>query len=367
MTSNGKKFYIVILILTSILMILGLYMVYSASFPISMKYHNSTNYYFKKQAIFAIIGVVIMFLASRVDYKVYKNIAYPLLLISGALILLTYFPFISKPVNGAHRWIALGPISIQPSEIAKVFLIMFMAYLLEKKQDKLDNFSYGFLPFILIPGAIMILVLKQPDFGTFILMGMLIYIMMFVGGVRITYLIGAVAAVLPVVYLLITHSQYRLMRFLVFLDPWKYYSEKGYQVAQSLISFGAGGFIGKGIGCSQQKMYFLPEAYTDYIFSIFAEEMGFFGVFSVIMLFILFFITGINMSMKVNDRFGKLLGIGLTSLITLQAFINFSVCMGLLPPKGITLPFFSYGGSSMLTVLFAIGVLLNIAKGIDNG
>jgi cell division protein FtsW len=250
--------------------------------------------------------------------------------------------------------------------MAKVFLIMFMAYLLEKKQDKLDDFSYGFLPFILIPGVIMLLVLGQPDFGTFILMGMLIYIMMFVGGVRITYLIGVVAVVIPVLYLLITHSHYRLMRFLVFLDPWKYYSKNGYQVAQSLISFGAGGFIGKGIGCSQQKMFFLPEAYTDYIFSIFAEEMGFFGVFAVVVSFLLFFVTGIKMSMKVQNRFGKLLGIGLTSLITLQAFINFSVCMGLLPPKGITLPFFSYGGSSLVAVMFAVGVLLNLSRNVAN-
>ncbi len=366
MTGSGKKFYFTILTVTGVLLIIGLYMVYSASFPVSMKYHHSTNYFLKKQLIFAVIGIVVMLAASRIDYNIYKKAAYPLLIFSGIMILLTYFPFISKPVKGAHRWIALGPISIQPSEMAKVFLIMFMAYLLEKKQDKLDDFSYGFLPFILIPGVIMLLVLGQPDFGTFILMGMLIYIMMFVGGVRITYLIGVVAVVIPVLYLLITHSHYRLMRFLVFLDPWKYYSKNGYQVAQSLISFGAGGFIGKGIGCSQQKMFFLPEAYTDYIFSIFAEEMGFFGVFAVVVSFLLFFVTGIKMSMKVQNRFGKLLGIGLTSLITLQAFINFSVCMGLLPPKGITLPFFSYGGSSLVAVMFAVGVLLNLSRNVAN-
>ena len=348
-------------------MIIGLYMVYSASFPVSMRYHNSTDYFLKKQVIFALIGILVMLCASRINYQVYKKIAYPLLIISGIMVLATYFPFISKPVKGAHRWIALGPVSIQPSEMVKVFLIMFMAYLLDKKEDKLDNFLYGFLPFVIIPGLIMVFILFQPDFGTFILMGMLIYIMMFVGGVKFSYLIGAVAVLVPVIYLLIAHSHYRLMRMLVFLDPWKYYSAKGYQVAQSLISFGAGGFLGKGIGCSQQKMFFLPEAYTDYIFSIFAEEMGFFGVLFVVLSFMLFFITGIKMSMKVNNRFGKLLGVGLTSMITLQAFINFSVCMGLLPPKGLTLPFFSYGGSSLVTVLFAVGILLNIARDVDNG
>ncbi len=366
MSEKENRYYFLFLGITFFLLIVGIYMVYSSSFPISIKVHKSMDYFLKKQLIFAAIGVVVMFIASKVDYKVYRDIAYPLLIVSGILILLTYFPHIGKTVKGAHRWIGLGGINIQPSEITKVFMIMFMAYLLDKKREKMDSFAFGFLPFIIIPGIIMGLVAMQPDFGTFLLMALLIYIMMFIGGVRVKYLVGGLLCLLPVIYFAIVNSPYRLARMLVFLDPWKYYKAKGYQVAQSLISFGAGGLFGKGIGASQQKLYFLPEAYTDYIFAIFAEELGFIGVFIVIFAFVLFLITGIKMSLKVYNRFGRLLGIGLTILIVLQAFINFSVCMGILPPKGITLPFFSYGGSSLISTLFAVGILLNISKDIEN-
>ena len=367
MNELGKKYYFTFLGVTLFLLIVGVYMVYSASFPISMKYYKKIDYFLLKQLIFAGIGLIVMFIASKTDYKIYKDIGYILLILSGFLILLTYFPHIGKTVNGAHRWIGIGSINIQPSEISKVFLVMFMAYLLDKKRDKMDSFAFGFLPFIIIPGVIMGLVAMQPDFGTFMLMAFLIYIMMFIGGVKITYLLSGLLALIPVIYLAIVHSPYRLARMMIFLDPWKYYKERGYQVAQSLISFGAGGFWGKGIGCSHQKLYFLPEAYTDYIFAIFAEELGFIGVFLIITAFIIFLVTGIKMSLKVYNRFGRFLGIGLTVLIVLQAFINFSVCMGILPPKGITLPFFSYGGSSLISTLFAVGILLNISKDVENG
>ncbi len=366
MNELGKRYYLTFISVTLFLMIIGLYMVYSASFPISYKLNGTTHYFFVKQLISAGIGLTLMIIASKVDYKVYKDISYILLLLSGLVMLLTYFPVIGKTIKGAHRWIVLGSINIQPSEIAKVFLVIFVAYLLEKKQEKLNSFSYGFLPFIVIPGIIMSLALMQPDFGMFVLMALIIYLMMFIGGVKIAYLLTALLAFMPIVYILIKSFPYRVARFLVYLDPWKYYDDKGYQVAQSLISFGAGGFIGKGIGASQQKLYYLPEAYTDYIFSIFAEELGFFGVFLVVAAFTLFLINGVSMSMKIPNRFGRLLGLGLTILIVLQAFMNFSICMGILPPKGMALPFLSYGGSSLVSSLIAVGILLNLSKDVEN-
>jgi cell division protein FtsW len=361
-----KSYFYQILILTGVMLILGLLMVYSASFPKSNNYFHITNYYFKKQFIFALAGIVLMFITSKVNYNIYKDIAYPLLFIGTFLIILTYFPHIGKNIKGAHRWISLGSINLEPSEITKVFIVILLAYLLDKKQDKLDNLSFGFLPFIIIPGIVILLIIGQKDLGSGILLGAIVFIMMFIGGVRLTYLLLFIGFFAPIVYFSIAFTKYRLMRILVFLDPFKYYNGKGYQVAQSLIGIAAGGFFGKGIGCSHQKLSFLPEAYTDYIFSILAEELGFIGVFFVIALFFIFFLVGMKMSLNVQDRFGRLLGMGLTILITLQAFINIGVCMSLLPAKGIALPFFSYGGSSLVSTLFAVGILLNIARESEN-
>jgi len=353
-----------LVVITFILICLGLLMVYSASFPYSFRIYNSITYFFKKQLIFTAIGITVMIIASKINYRIYKDIAYLILIICGISILLTYIPGIGKTVKGAHRWINLGVFNLQPSEFAKVFIVIFMAYLLEKKQDKLDSFSIGFLPFIVLPGLIMIGILFQPDFGTVMVIGLLIYIMMFIGGVKITYLITGIFAVIPILYYLIISSPYRKLRILAFLNPWENIKGAGYQISQSLISFGAGGFWGSGIGNSKQKLFYLPEAHTDYIFAILAEELGFLAICLVILLFLAFFILGIKISLKAKDKFGKLLGIGLSTLITIEAFINILMTMGLLPPKGIALPFFSYGGSSLISTLFAVGILLNIAKDI---
>ena len=366
MVSSAKKYTKRVYIFTLILLSIGLAMVYSSSYTSSVEKFGYPYFYFVRQFIYALGGIFIMYCVSFVDYRIFKKLAYLFLIITAILLILTYIPGIGRNINGANRWIGLGPINIQPSEMAKVFLVIFLAYLLEKKENKLDSFSYGFLPCIIIPGAIMMLVLLQRDFGSFAIMGCMIFVMIFLGGVRIKHLFLPIILFGSSLWILILKSPYRLDRILAYLHPFQHYQGKGYQSSQSLISFGAGGILGQGPGNSMAKLHYLPESFTDYIFSILAEEYGFIGVFTVVILFILFFITGIKMSMQVKDKFGRLLGMGITILITMQAFINMAVCTNILPPKGLVLPFFSYGGSSLIINLFAVGILLSIARDLED-
>ncbi len=366
MTETANKYYKQLFGLTIVLLGIGLAMVYSASYSTSAEKYGYSYFFFLRQIVYAGAGIFIMYVVSLVDYRIFKKLAYLLLILSFFMLILTFVPGIGRKINGANRWIGLGPINIQPSEMAKVFLIIFVAYLLEKKESKLESFSFGFLPCVLIPGFVMLVVLLQRDLGCFAIMGCMIFIMMFLGGVKIKHLLLPVILFGASVGILIIKFPYRLNRILAYLHPFKYYHGSGYQSSQSLISFGAGGIIGRGIGNSMAKHHYLPEAFTDYIFSILAEELGFVGVFVVVVLFLLFFITGIRLSLKVKDKFGRLLGLGLTILITVQAFINMAVCTNLLPPKGLVLPFFSYGGSSLIVNLFAVGILLSIARDLEN-
>ncbi len=343
----------------------GISMLLSASNAYSIKYYGSSTYLFKKQLFFMILGFIVMFLVSQIDYKLYKRFAYHLYIFGLILLILTYIPYISHMVKGAHRWINLGLIKLQPSEFVKIFVIILLAYLIEKKQDIINNFSKGFLPFLVIPGISMLLILKQPDFGTFMIIGMVVFIMIFIAGTRISYIISMILVSFPLIYFLIMSTPYRKMRFLAFLDPWKLYKTFGFQIAQSLISFGSGGFWGCGIGNSVQKLFYLPEAHTDYIFAIIAEELGFLGVVTVLGLFFTLFVVCLKISLKVDDIFGKLMGLGFSFLIIIEVLINTGMCMGILPPKGIALPFFSYGGSSLLAKFFMLGIILNLAKKVE--
>ncbi len=312
-----------------------------------------------------VIGFILMLLISKINYRSYFPIAYGLYVVSIIFLILTYIPYISKTVKGAHRWINLGLINLQPSEFVKISVIILIAYLIEKKHDILKNFSKGFLPFIIIPGISMLLILKQPDFGTFMIIGLIVFIMIFIAGTRISYIFGFLLISLPLIYFLIMHTPYRKMRFLAFLDPWKLYKTFGFQIAQSLISFGSGGFWGCGIGNSIQKLFYLPEAHTDYIFAIIAEELGFLGVIAVLGLFFTLFYFCLKVSFKIEDTFGRMLGIGISFLLIIEVLVNTGMCMGVLPPKGIALPFFSYGGSALLAKYFMMGIMLNLARKVS--
>jgi len=314
-----------------------------------------------RQGVFALIALPMIVAIARIDYHRYRPLTYPLL--AGVVGLLAFCALgFGHSAGGAARWIAIGPIHIQPAEMAKVALIFWLAYSLSKKHEKIRTFSIGFLPHVLVAGFLMLLCLKQPDFGSAVMIGVLTVVLLFASGVRLGYILGAGLLAAPVVYLLVVGEEYRMRRITAFLDPFGTRQGAGYQVAESLLSFGSGGLSGVGIGDSRQKLFYLPEAHTDFISAIVGEELGFIGLSFLVLAFVLVFWRGMRAAFSAVDEYGSLLAVGITMFIGIQAFTNLAVAMGMLPTKGLVLPFVSYGGSSLLVNSAAIGVLLNVSR-----
>jgi cell division protein FtsW len=339
----------------------GVVMVFSASAVYASQIHGSGHHFLVRQAVFAGLGLMLMLAAARVDYHRYRALTYPILGTAVLLLLVVAFGF-GRSAGGASRWIQLGPINIQPSEVAKLALILWLAYSLSRKQARIRSFSVGFLPHVLMAGLLMLLCLKQPDFGSAVMIGLLTFVMMFAAGAKTGYILLAVLAAAPVGWALIASSPYRMRRIQAFLEPFEHRYDVGYQVAESLMSFGAGGATGAGIGDSRQKLFFLPEAHTDFISAIIGEELGFVGMAVLIAAFILLVVRGMRAAFRAPDDYGTWLGVGITMFIGLQAFTNLAVAMGMLPTKGLVLPFISYGGSSLLVNCVAAGILLNVSR-----
>tara|TARA_Y100001936_G_scaffold48167_3_gene46833 strand:+ start:2994 stop:3863 length:870 start_codon:yes stop_codon:yes gene_type:complete len=278
------------------------------------------------------------------------------------LLIIVTFPEFSKKVGGARRWLTLGGFSFQPSELAKFTLVLFIAKSLVKRADKLRNFAYGYLPNLIVLGFFFIPILFQPDFGTAMIICAVTFAMLFIAGLRKKFLLLSILAIVPFIASAIMTAEYRKNRIMAFLKPWEDPSGIGYQVIQSFYAFGRGGFWGTGLGQSSQKLSRLPEAHTDFIFSVIGEELGFIGTTTIVILFSIFIWRGFITAYRSKDPFGTHLATGLTLLIGLQAFINLGVASGLLPTKGLTLPFISMGGSSMLVTMLSVGVLINISK-----
>jgi cell division protein FtsW len=278
------------------------------------------------------------------------------------LLALVFIPGIGHSAGGAQRWIRVAGFSLQPSEITKIAIILFVAYALAKKGEKIRNFKVGFMPVLIISGLFMGVILLQKDLGTAFVLAMVVAAMLFIGGTRIAYLTAGVLAAIPILYFLIFSVDYRRQRILAFLDPWEHQLDSGFQIIQSYVAFNAGGLTGTGLGQGKQKLFYLPAAHNDFIFPVIGEELGLIGVFFVLILFLLFMIRGIKISLKAPDHYGIFMGIGITTLVTSQALINFGVVMGLLPTKGLPLPFISYGGTALLVLCFLVGVLLNISS-----
>ena len=251
---------------------------------------------------------------------------------------------------------------MQPSEWCKIAVILATAHLIAKKGDRIQMFLKGFVPVIFVAGIFLVLILAQKDLGSAFVLGTVVFLMLFVAGTKMRYLLGSILAATPVLYFLIFSVSFRKRRILAFLDPWKYKQDYGFQIIQSFVAFKSGGLSGVGLGESKQKLFYLPEAHTDFIFSVLGEEFGMIGVTVVALLFLFFIYRGVMIAKKTNDVFGMFLALGLTSLIGLQAFINFGVVMGILPTKGLALPFISYGGSSLVISMAAVGILLNISQ-----
>ncbi|WP_457553744.1 putative lipid II flippase FtsW [Desulfobacula sp.] len=345
---------------------IGIVMVYSASSAISMETHNTVFFYMKKQALFFGISLIVMFVAASFPYKLYKSVSYIILFAAIALLVAVLFPSLNIKAGGAHRWLCLYGFTFQPAEFAKLALIIFLGYSLSKKQELIKVFSVGFFPHALIFVLFACLIILQPDFGTIVVLGLITWGMMFVAGVKILHLLSPAPLLIPIVYFWIYKVDYRLERILSFLNPWDDPYNTGYQITHSLKAFGSGGIFGKGIGLGMQKMHYLPEPHTDFIFSIIGEELGLIGVLIVLALYLILLLKGIQIAKTSKNIFGAITATGLTLYIGVQVFINTGVTLGLLPTKGLTLPFISYGGTSLVINMAAMGILMNIGASKDH-
>lgn len=342
----------------------GVVMVYSASAVRAATEHNNAAYFLVRQVVFAALGMCALLVGSRIDYHLYRKAVYPLFTAAVVGMLLVHTP-LGRTVNGASRWIGIGSFAFQPAEVTKVALVLWLAYSLAKKSDKIKSFSIGFLPHLLVPGFVIVLCLSQPDFGTAVVLALVTFAMLFVAGAKLGYMMLATIGAAPIVYYLVAGSEYRVKRVLAFLDPISNRYEHGYQLTQSLFGFGEGGLFGAGVGDGLQKFFFLPEAHNDFIAAIIAEELGAVGIWVMLFVFAVVVARGVAISLRAADEFGTYVAFGITVLIGVEVLANLGVSMGLLPTKGLALPFVSYGGSALLVSLFAIGVLLNISKPVS--
>ncbi len=354
-----------ILIITLFLLVFGALMIYSSTSvitPVLAKKGVTDEFYYSKRHLFTIfVGLGFMFLFYRIKPSYLEKMAIPLLILSFLLLILVFIPGIGVSTGGAQRWIRLWPSTFQPSELVKLSMVLFLAKYVSSPGYRTDSF-YIFIKPILIMLVFQGVMLKQPDFGAAMSLAILTFSILFISGMKLRYLLYILLPALPILYKLIMEP-YRLRRVISFLDPWKDPQGTGFQLVQSFIAFGSGGLTGVGIASSKQKLSYLPEFHTDFIFSIIGEEFGFIGATLILVLFVLLFMRGISIANKTKDRFVYYLIVGLSLLIAIQALINFAVVTGMVPTKGLPLPFISYGGSSLLVNTIAIGILLNISKG----
>jgi len=343
------------------LALFGVVMVYSASAVMAQKENGNQFYYVIKQGVWVFIGFIVMLLAMQFNYQQLKNrrIVYTLLLIC-TVGLISVFAF--SATNGAHRWIKLKIFSLQPSEISKLSLIIFLAYFLEKRAGEEGDFWRTFVPCGIVTGWLATLVIIEPDFGTALMLALIFTVVIYTAGARLLHLGMAAAPALVVAAGLLIFVPWRLKRLITFLDPWADQQGSGFQVVQSLIAIGSGGTNGLGFAQGKQKMLFLPFAHSDFIFAVVGEELGLVGALAVVAVFALFLWRGVRTALLAPDRFGMLLSLGIVTSIVAQALFNISVVLSLVPTKGIPLPFISYGGSSLVPTLAAVGILLNVSQ-----
>jgi cell division protein FtsW len=304
-----------------------------------------------------------MMIAQRLDYRLFARAARPLLLLSLVLLAAVLIPSLGARVGGAQRWFRLGPISLQPTEIAKVALIIYLATLLHNKDRHVTTLFSGFIAPLLVVGLVTALTLLQPDLGTAVLLGLSALLVLFVAGARLMYILVAAMMAAPLAWYAVVGTPWRLKRLMAFFEPEAHREGAGYQVWEALLTLGSGGLSGVGLGEGQQKLFYLPEAHTDFILPTIGQELGFIGVSAVLLLFAVVIWRGARVALRAPDRFGTYLAFGCTGVIAIQAGINMAVVVGVLPTKGITLPFVSYGGSSMLASFAMVGIILSVARG----
>ncbi len=336
-------------------------MVYSASALVALERFQQPYLFVTRQLMWACVGIAVLSIVMRIDYRTYKNdkLIWAGL---GLVVLLLVAVLFSRPINGTRRWFGVGGFGIQPSELAKLAAIVFTALVLERRRHRINDLSYSLLPIGVIVGSMVGLIMLEPDFGTSVSLLAVIGVMVFAAGFSYRYLFGAILLALPALYLILMQADYRRRRLLTFMDPWADPLGDGFQIIQSLIAVGTGGVFGKGLMAGVQKLFYLPEPHTDFIFAVISEETGLIGATVIVLCFCVIGWRGLRTAMRAPDAFGAYLALGITLMLVLQALFNISVVLGLVPTKGIPLPLVSNGGSSMLINLLAVGVLLNISQ-----
>jgi cell division protein FtsW len=357
-----RKTRINLFTITIVLICIGIVMIYSSSSIYAWEKYGDSFYFLKRHLSFLMVGALFTFLAMVVDYRIFRKYARSLLWIALILLVLVLIPGLGREVSGARRWFRFKFISFQPSEFANLAVIIYLADFIARKGDKIKMLLQGFAPPVCVLGATSLLILLQPDLGTVIALSSVVLIMLFVSGVRGRYILTLMLGSLPALYLLVFSVAYRRARILAFLNPWLDPKGTGFQIIQSQIAIGSGGLFGRGLGHSQQKLFYLPAAHTDFIFSIIGEELGLVGTLGVIVLFMIFIQQGLKIIKNAQDKFGYFLALGLVLMISLKAIVNIGVSCGVFPTKGLPLPFISYGGSSLIFDMVSLGILINIAR-----
>lgn len=341
---------------------IGVVMVYSSSAVSAQVNFNDSYYFLKRQIIWATLGLLAMVFTMNIDYHVWRKLAKPILLATLVLLVLVLIPGLGKVVNGARRWLGFGSLYLQPSEIAKLSMVLFSAESLTRNQERIGSFFKGLVPQLAILLVVFGLILKEPDLGTALAIGGTVFVLLFTSGAKISHLasLGAVGVAGVIVAIIV--EPYRMRRLLAFSDPWADPLDTGYHIIQSLYAIGSGGLFGVGLGRSREKFLYLPEPHTDFIFAILGEELGLIGTVTVIALFFLFAWRGLKVAISAPDIFGSILAVGLTAMIIVQALMNIAVVTASMPITGIPLPFISFGGSALIFTLAGVGILLNISR-----
>lgn len=338
----------------------GIVMVYSASAILAMDRFHDPYFFLKKQAFWAVLGLAVLWGTMSVDYRRWRHFVIPLLALAFGLLVLVLV--VGQEINGTRRWLRWGALSFQPTELAKLALVLYLADFLARRQAAIGSLWRGFLPPLFVTGAMASLVMLQPDLGSSVALVAVVLCLLFVAGARLPHLALVAAAATPVVAIAVTLARYRVRRVFAFLDPWADPRGAGFQIIQSYLALGGGGLAGRGLGESKQKLFYLPEPHTDFIFAIVGEELGFVGATLTVVLFGVLLWRGVQIGLRVPDAFGALAAFGVTAMLATQALVNLGVVVGLLPTKGLPLPFVSFGGSSLVVAMMGVGLLLGISQ-----
>jgi len=341
---------------------IGIVMIYStSSIPAQHNLSGQSAYFLKRQIIFAGLGLAAMIAAMHLNHEKLRLFTMPLLVLSVILLAAVLIPGIGSEIKGGQRWIRLFGIGVQPSEVARFALVLYLAHSLTRKADRLKSFQYGVLPYLLVTGLLAGLIFVEPDMGGAVTLGLIMMVMLFVAGARLYQLAGLAVASAPVMFYFMVSADYRWRRVMATINPWDYWHDAGWHLVQSFLAFGSGGLFGVGLGDGRQKLFYLPDAHTDFILAAIGEELGLIGVLVVVGLFALMVGRGAIIALRASSHYGAMLAFGITSMIAVPALINMMVVLGLLPTKGLVLPFVSYGGSALGVYLTAVGVLLNVS------